>query len=341
MTHELHMNPDFLSVSRHHPEQLQCGTFTLPNGTAVNVLAPGIIQFEPTTTASDDIVLSCGVHGNETAPIEICDALVQRLLRGEQTVCQRVLFIFGNLQAMNTGERFIEENMNRLFSGEHSREPGLINTERERAKLFEEVIADFYANGTGQRHHYDLHTAIKPSQHEKFAVYPYRANGDYRPEWLRFLAACEVHAVLLSNAPTNTFSYFSANQFNAIAFTVELGKVQPFGQNDMSRFAAAEAAINQLVCEPKPPRPPHQLEDFTIYRVNQIILRKQEDFRLGFGDDVPNFTAFNKGDVLAQETGAEYKAEHDGEAIVFPNAKVALGQRALLTLIPAGAEDFK
>ncbi len=331
---DLQIDPDFLALSRHHPEQLTTGTFHLSNGTCVSVIAPGIIQFEPEQPASADIVLSCGVHGNETAPIEICDALVQRLLKGEQQVSQRVLFIFGNLEAMNIGERFVEENMNRLFSGEHSRGPGLVNAERQRAQQLEQAVADFFAKGSGQRHHYDLHTAIKPSQHEKFAVYPYRANGDYSPEWLRFLAACEVHAVLLSNAPTTTFSYFSADQFDAIAFTVELGKVRPFGENDMTRFAAADKAINQLVSEPQPSWPEYRAEDFSIYRVNQVILRQQEDFSLGFGDDVPNFTAFKEGEVLAQESGATYMAQQDGEAIVFPNAKVALGQRALLTLVP-------
>ena len=84
------------------------------------------------------------------------------------------------------------------------------------------------------------------------------------------------------------------------------------------------------------PRPPaYRRVDFLVYKVNQIILRQQDDFRLGFGDEVANFTAFKTGDVLAQETGAVYTAQQDGEAIVFPNAKVALGQRAVLTLLPA------
>ncbi|ASP37294.1 succinylglutamate desuccinylase [Bacterioplanes sanyensis] len=335
MTHILQSNTDFLALSRQQPDCLTPGQFTLSNGTVVSVIAAGIIQFEPAATATEDVVLSCGVHGNETAPIEICDELVQRILRGELTVCQRVLVIFGNLAAMDIGQRFVEENMNRLFSGEHSRGPGLINDERRRAQRLEQAVAEFFQQGQGQRHHYDLHTAIKPSQHEKFAVYPYRPHDDYNTESLRFLAACDVHAILLSNGPTTTFSYYSADTFDAIAFTVELGKVRPFGENDMSRFAAAKDAITRLVCEPQPNWPSYRAEDFSIYKVNQVILRQQEDFRLGFGDDVPNFTAFQQGDVLAEESGALYTAQQDGEAIVFPNAKVALGQRAVLTLLPA------
>ena len=335
MSHILQTEFDFLTLSRQQPERIEPGQFKLSNNTLVTVLAAGIIQFEPPTAASEDVVLSCGVHGNETAPIEICAELVSALLSSERQVEQRVLFIFGNLNAMNIGERFVDENMNRLFSGEHSKGPGLINEERQRAKLLEQVVGDFFTAGQGQRHHYDLHTAIKASQHEKFAVYPYRPDGDYDTESLRFLGACDVHAILLSNAPTTTFSYFSAAQYDAIAFTVELGKVRPFGENDMSRFAAAKDAITRLVCEQQPRWPAYRSDDFSVYKVNQIILRQQDDFRLGFGDEVANFTAFKTGDVLAQETGAVYTAQQDGEAIVFPNAKVALGQRAVLTLLPA------
>ena len=59
-----------------------------------------------------------------------------------------------------------------------------------------------------------------------------------------------------------------------------------------------------------------------------------DDFRLNFADDTPNFTDFKKGDLLASETGTDYRAQVDGEAIVFPNDKVPVGQRALLTVKP-------
>ena len=53
-----------------------------------------------------------------------------------------------------------------------------------------------------------------------------------------------------------------------------------------------------------------------------------------FADDVENFTGFAKGELLAIDGQTRYEAEVDGEAIIFPNADVALGQRALLTVIP-------
>ncbi len=339
---ELIESGQFLTLSRRNPALFErAQQFTLANGTRVDISAPGIISFTVPATSQQTkrIILSCGVHGNETAPIEICDDLVKGILTGALTLAHDVLFLFGNLPAMDIAERFVEENMNRLFSGAHSKGEGLVNAERVRAKQLEEAVASFFEAGEGTRYHYDLHTAIRASKNEKFAVYPYLHERVHSKGQLAFLAACGVKTILLSESSTTTFSYFSSYQFNAHAFTVELGKVRPFGQNDMSRFEDARQAITQLITQAEY-APTVDMNELDIYRVNQVINRNEEQFTLHFDDDTPNFTDYPKGTVLASEPGKEYIAEQDGEAIVFPNAKVAIGQRALLTVVPTTLEKL-
>ena len=339
---ELIESGQFLTLSRRNPALFErAQQFTLANGTRVDISAPGIISFTVPATSQQTkrIILSCGVHGNETAPIEICDDLVKGILTGALTLAHDVLFLFGNLPAMDIAERFVEENMNRLFSGAHSKGKGLVNAERVRAKQLEEAVASFFEAGEGTRYHYDLHTAIRASKNEKFAVYPYLHERVHSKGQLAFLAACGVKTILLSESSTTTFSYFSSYQFNAHAFTVELGKVRPFGQNDMSRFEDARQAITQLITQAEY-APTVDMNELDIYRVNQVINRNEEQFTLHFDDDTPNFTDYPKGTVLASEQGKEYVAEQDGEAIVFPNAKVAIGQRALLTVVPTTLEKL-
>jgi len=339
---ELIESGQFLTLSRRNPALFErAQQFTLANGTRVDISAPGIISFTVPATSQQTkrIILSCGVHGNETAPIEICDDLVKGILTGALTLAHDVLFLFGNLPAMDIAERFVEENMNRLFSGAHSKGEGLVNAERVRAKQLEEAVASFFEAGEGTRYHYDLHTAIRASKNEKFAVYPYLHERVHSKGQLAFLAACGVKTILLSESSTTTFSYFSSYQFNAHAFTVELGKVRPFGQNEMSRFEDARQAITQLITQAEY-APTVDMNELDIYRVNQVINRNEEQFTLHFDDDTPNFTDYPKGTVLASEPGKEYVAEQDGEAIVFPNAKVAIGQRALLTVVPTTLEKL-
>lgn len=342
MADQLVAGGNFLSLSRAQPALFSSPVqWQLANGTVVSISAPGIISFTPPQAGNKHVVLSSGVHGNETAPIEICDDLVQEILSGQRVLAHRVLFLFGNLPAMDIGERFVEENMNRLFSGAHSKGPGLCNAERVRAKQLEDAVSDFFAQAPAQdlRFHYDLHTAIRASKNEKFAVYPYLHERVHSRGQLAFLAACGVHTILLSESTTTTFSYYSSYQHNAHAFTVELGKVRPFGQNDMTRFEAARLALAALITEVDF-APDVDMGTLHIYRVNQVIDKHYDDFKLHFADDEPNFMDFPKGTLLASENGTEYRAQQDGEAIVFPNANVAIGQRALLTVVPTVLEKL-
>ena len=335
----------FLALSR---EQSRKGSqsqypfsFELENGVAVSVVGLGMIQFSPASISENEqknIVLSSGIHGNETAPIEICSDMVDDILSQSLVPEHRVLFIFGNLPAMDIAERFVEENLNRLFSGAHSKGIGCVNDERLRAKEIEEAISAFFEAGSADRYHYDLHTAIRASKNEKFAVYPHTDGRARSEEQVRFLAACGVKTVLLFETAQNTLSYFSSSRFNAHAFTVELGKVRPFGENDMTRFEDAKNTLRTLVSKLVLDLSAIGLDDVLVYKIFKDVIKHQEDFALHFSDDTPNFTDYKKGTILATETGATVSTEYDGEAIVFPNADVAIGQRALLTVIPSSLE---
>jgi succinylglutamate desuccinylase len=351
----LQQSGDFLSMTRANEWSLPGGVFSFDvthqasqTLSKVTVLDTGLIIFEPIDRASSqDIVLSSAVHGNETAPIEICSDIIGQLIRGELALAERVLFIFGNPASMNIAERFIEENLNRLFSGGHSQDQGqgagLINKERHRALLLENTVRDFFAAGSQlgstmgtdrSRCHYDLHTAIRGSKCDKFAVYPFLHGAPRKKSQLQFLNACGVNTILLSHSPTTTFSYFSSHEFGADAFTVELGKVRPFGENDMSQFAQVRNTLTKLVSGQQLDLAPYKASDFNLYEISQVIDRQHEDFSLTFADDVENFTDFPKGHVLAIDGENEVKTQQDGEAIIFPNANVAIGQRAMLTVTP-------
>ena len=348
MKQQLQQTGDFLTITRQHEWHLDPFSFSLTHGehtTSVEVWDTGVICFQPDCATSKDIVLSSAVHGNETAPIEICDSLIKKIISGEIQLQQRVLFIFGNPASINVGDRFVEENLNRLFSGYHSKGPGLINKERKRALVLEQYVERFYVNSQQKvgveryRCHYDLHTAIRGSKNEKFAIYPFLHGGKWKKDQFEFLLACGVNTFLLMKAPATTFVYFSSHQFGADSFTVELGKVRPFGQNEMSHFAATEATLQALICGDELPTKPYQAEDFHFFDVYRMVDRETEDFSLNFADDCENFTDFPIGYVLAEDSGKQHIVDTEGEAIVFPNAKVAIGQRALLTVVPIDIAD--
>ena len=337
---QLKTHGDFLHLTQANPDSIDPFDFTLANNTLVSVWDTGVICFEPASLTQKDVVLSCGVHGNETAPIEICAELVQDLILGKLTLEHRLLVLFGNPAAINAGKREISENLNRLFSGHHSLGEGLVNAERLRAKALEGYVTRFYNEQRvtkmvpRNRYLYDLHTAIRGSRFEKFAVYPFLHNKPWQKAQFEFLQACDVTTVLLMQTPASTFSYYASNTHGADAFTIELGKVQPFGKNDMSRFSKARAALRQLVSSDSVQTQRFDEQQFQLYQVYRAINKQTQEFKLHFADDVENFTAYPQGTLLATDGDTEYRVEREGEAIIFPNAKVAIGQRAMLMVVP-------
>ncbi|TPG62455.1 succinylglutamate desuccinylase [Ewingella americana] len=294
--------------------------------------AEGILELSPHQPCNSAVVISAGIHGNETAPIELLNQLVSELLRGERALKVRLLVLLGNPPSMQANKRFVDADMNRMFGGRHARYvPG---GETRRAHQLEQAMALFYrtssAAGAIRRFHYDLHTAIRGSLHVRFGLLPLQTRP-HGAEMLHWLDAAGLDALVFHRSPGGTFTHFSSEVFCADSCTLELGKALPFGSNDHQQFTGIRLALEALVSEK--PLPERQADaPLKRYRVTQDILRSQEDFQLHIPGDALNFSPFPKGFVIAEETGKVFRVEAPEEYVLFPNASVALGLRAGLML---------
>ncbi|MGO4742206.1 succinylglutamate desuccinylase [Serratia quinivorans] len=293
-------------------------------------LGEGLLEITPRQGYRQAVVLSAGIHGNETAPIELLDQLVNDLLSGVRPLAVRLLVLLGNPPAMRANKRYLHSDMNRMFGGRYRDfNP---SGETARAQQLEQVIATFFDGEQAARFHYDLHTAIRDSRLPRFGILPFQTRP-YSADMLALLDAADLDALVIHSAPGGTFSNFTSEHAGAASCTLELGKARPFGNNDLQQFAAINRALQTAVSGEALPR--RVADALRVFCVERSLIKRSEDFRLHLSDDTANFTELKQGTLLCEQPGEEYRVQHASEWILFPNPSVALGLRAGMVLIEA------
>ncbi len=135
-------------------------TTTLPSGVQLKLHQRGVLEVIPAsyTASSKNMIISTGIHGDETAPMELVDKIVRDIETGFQAVKARCLFIIAHPEATNAHTRFLEENLNRLFDDkDHPMSKELVI-----ADTLKILVKDFFADTDEEtRWHLDLHCAIR------------------------------------------------------------------------------------------------------------------------------------------------------------------------------------
>ncbi|MEC5217047.1 succinylglutamate desuccinylase [Actimicrobium sp. GrIS 1.19] len=295
-------------------------------GVPVALPGPGMLQLgaDPQRLS---LLISVGVHGDETAPIELLAQLLATLAETPGQLAVNLLVVVGNPAAIALAKRFIDVDLNRLFR----RDQGDLATAREAARAHQIMAAAsaFFATG-GARWHLDLHTAIRASRYPTFAIIPACIAPPQQRALTGLLGDAGIAAVILNPTSAGTFSAFTAEQLAATSATVELGQIGLLGDNELAAFAPAAATLALLlrsgVVAAGTATP-------LVFTVAQEIIKHSEAFAMSFDGSTQNFTALAKDQVIATDGAIVYRVQHDEELVVFPNPNVRVGHRAGLMVV--------
>jgi succinylglutamate desuccinylase len=291
-------------------------------------IAEGAVALYPKAAYDKVMVLSAGIHGNETAPIELLDLLCHEIFTEKLPLKVGLLLVLGNPAAIRAGQRYLQYDLNRLFCGGHKQIASC--AESSRAEQLERIVRNFFNHAAGrQRYHYDLHTAIRASLFPTFGLFPYQAKA-YDSELIRSLNAAELDALVYHNAAGKTFTHFSSCATQAASVTLELGQAKPFGQNDLQQFAASYRVLRAVISQCALPQ--RQKPAMQVFKVVESIIKSDDDFELHLAESAPNFSSFEQGAVIASQQSKKYYVTQDKAYILFPNIHVKKGLRAGLIL---------
>jgi succinylglutamate desuccinylase len=274
-------------------------------------------------------LLSVGVHGDETAPIEMVAHLLHNLAQEPHALQVDLMVAVGNPAAIAQGRRFLDADLNRLFLSER----GELHSaaEAERADALMRATAAFFTAEGGEKWHLDLHTAIRKSHYPTFAIVPDVISSRSRQVLTAWLGGAGINAMILNSILAPTYSAYTAIQFGATSCTAELGQIGTLGKNDLSQFELTAAAIDVMLRSGETlafrRAQPH------VFQVAQEIVKRSEDFHLSFDRSTQNFTSLEPGEVIAQDGVGTYRVGPVTEYVVFPNPDVRVGQRAGLMVV--------
>lgn len=276
------------------------------------------------------LLLSCGIHGDETAPIEMLDRLIEEIHAGLLRPSASVLFVVGNPAAIVAGKRFIEHDLNRLFDGQWS---GKEDLEEARRAHELEVVTTAFARDAVDIWHLDLHTTIRPSRIERFAMANVASKEMLPVDLWEMLRAAELGAVVFNPSSRGTYSAFSSRLPGVTSLTLELGQGKRFGENAPESTADFERVLRGwLVGESLPV----SASELASYEVKREIRKGEHGFVFHLPAETQNFTPLEPGQLLAEDASGKVTAE-EGECVLFPNPNVAVGLRAAVLVRKLGA----
>lgn len=296
-------------------------------GFAVTQPADGILTIKG---AGDrvSVLISVGVHGDETGPIEMVAYLLDALSHQASSLAVNLMLCVGNIGAIRAGKRFIDADLNRMFRVERGTLAG--TAEAARADVMIAATSAFFADAGPVRWHLDLHTAIRPSVYPTFAIVPEIIADAPRRKLIEWLGLAGIGAVIMNPASVGTYSYYSAEHHGAAGTTVELGRIGTLGQNDLAQFADASLALDDLLrgaARREAKQSPH------VFNTARQIIKLSDQFQMAFGKDTHNFTALKQGEEIARDGDTVYTVQHPEELVVFPNPDVRVGLRAGLMVV--------
>ncbi|GGY44508.1 succinylglutamate desuccinylase [Pseudoduganella albidiflava] len=301
-------------------------------GFSVAEPADGILTIRRPGSGRPAVLLSVGVHGDETGPIELTAYLLDALAREPAALAVDLMVCVGSIGAIRAGKRFIDADLNRMFRAERGSLAG--TAEAARADEMIAATAAFFADAGAERWHLDLHTAIRASHYPTFAIVPELIEETARERLIGWLGEAGIGAVILNRETAGTYSYHTAEHHGAAGSTVELGRIGTLGRNDLAQFAAASAALDRLLRGKPPAQAPLAVPH--LFRVAQNIIKLSDRFTMAFGKETQNFTPLRQGDEIARDGDTVYTVQHDEEFVVFPNPDVRIGLRAGMMVVRIG-----
>ncbi len=109
------------------------------------------------------LVISAGIHGNEPSGIVALNAIFETLKKDRPPINGTFIGIAGNVEALASNKRFIDEDLNRIWLEERLKNPDPQTHEEKEMRQILDILANYPAEKFEKRYFIDCHTTSSES----------------------------------------------------------------------------------------------------------------------------------------------------------------------------------
>lgn len=310
----------YLSIKNHVEES------KIHNHATIKYYNDGCIAIFPNSpTSRDALIISVGIHGDETAPVEMAYKLMSEIYDGLK-ISIPIMISVGNLEALKFGTRAVDVDLNRCFEGNGSEDL----LEHKRASLIIDSINSFTKDleniGARLTSVLDLHSYVYPNcfkqyQDEKtqFAICVKQQAYSQKHEMI--IKDCRINKVITDVSLKGTLVSYIATTFpDALAMVFELGHAKKFGENNPLDLKNIYDYLKALICNESIVKSSLlKQQEIEIYKFCDPLIKTCDSFRFNENICLRNFTKYAEGTIIAYENDEiVYKIPSDNYTVLFP-----------------------
>ncbi len=260
---------------------------------------------------SRKLIIIGGMHGNEHSGPEAMRRVMEHLLKAGHPVRGQVYFILGNLKALERGERFVDTDLNRIWSDEHLRSASTdydYNELREIHALIERICGGRYEDCALL----DLHTFSADS-----GLFCIPAENAPSEALARYFGVPYIEK-LARSLPETALNYYGEKGMTSVVF--EGGKHNtPEATDNLERAIWLTLTyLNYIRKEDFP-----FVDDMKKYlekisaayphRLEMVYRHRLEDYHhYRMNDGYYNFKPVDKGEPVARQNGRDVRTPFGG-----------------------------
>lgn len=251
-------------------------------------------------SGSPHLLVTACVHGDEVGSLPAVLKLAQDLSQQELRFAGRISLVLGNPQAIQLEQRFVDEDLNRVFSNTLRGD----SVEQKRAQQLVPLIKE-------AQYYIDLHQSIEPT----IGAFYILIEGSRNSDFAKAVGVAPKALVFEENKERRTLNSY-ASQLGVTGFTLELSKKGYHPKAEQLATKCLEKGIALLV------KGVHSITETALSNKNLTFFREAYRHTRCEGDELKkglvNWAPVKKGDHLGQTASNEsIKALQDG-FIVFP-----------------------